>query len=1116
MGDDVASLKKEMPEKADRVGVYPDITSGTAEQLASTQYVEDTAIYKLRPTGGSADVGNREYLEKIVGGTVCWNQLVENGDFSNDTTGWSTVGMTISVANGVCTCTAESGVKQTARLSKKCDAETNHKYILSAAIRSNVAAKYQFYFGGTTFATDTVTPNEWSKVNALNNINNATSYLYLYCSRNEALQEGDTVDFKNICVFDLTAMFGPTIADYVYGLEQATAGAGVAWFRKYFPNDYYEYNPGEFVSVSGLHSHDMVGFNLFDKADSVWGSTINSSTGAFGGTEESSKRWRSNYIAVLPDTNYQITGFDARFNSFVYYYDINKKGLSRTSASTTSQRNITTPKGCCYVAFTNYATSSQTETFIDNRDGICMHLTKSGTRNGEYEPYEKHSYPLDSNVVLRGIPKLDANGNLYFDGDEYPPDGNVVRKRGIVNLGTLSWVKTNWFQASAVIPDASASANNDKRFFTNVDCTINSFAGSVSSTVPFLGVSDSGSIRFSFGGLYNDMTVEQFAEAMSNKYLVYPLAAQSTEQAEPYQEIQVCSDWGTEEFVSDSILPIGHLTRYPANLRDKLQHLPSLADADGDYIVRQTGSQMSLVGLGDTDEVAGIKNDISELRATASAQGIYVETESQPIVSISDGADNQPMKAVKVAIEPVQDLHGYDAPWPAGSRNNLFDEVWESGTINGTTGEEASNPAFSRSVNFIAVLSNTDYYVYGSAITSTSEVFVFSYQDDGTYISYQKLSSNGTYTTPSNCAKIRLQVRRTIETVTNYLYAVNYPNTVTTYSPCSNICPISGWTGVKVTRTGKNLWGGEAIKNAILTIKNASTGSDADGGYVSFSAANTDNDQLFTSFKSDTQYTVVIRYKKSNTSLSNNLRIAYTDGTKKNIVTADTYEEGKLYTAITTSQVGKTISHIEAYFSSGTALVYYDKCGLFEGVITEDQFVPYQGQTYEVTFPSEAGTVYGGTLDVVSGKLVIDRVSFEVTDSTYISRNNSFSWYIGRGRLPVPSLITGAENYDVICDKIPKANCFIHAIGHLRFNTTIGYDDASSMLAGNNGSLQFVYPIASPQEFTLSQTEIKTLLGLNNVFVDCGDTAITYPADTKLYIDKKIAELQALILENNG
>lgn len=52
------------------------------------------------------------------------------------------------------------------------------------------------------------------------------------------------IDSKNLQLFDLTQMFGSTIADYIYNLETQTAGAGVAFFKALYPNDYYPYNAG--------------------------------------------------------------------------------------------------------------------------------------------------------------------------------------------------------------------------------------------------------------------------------------------------------------------------------------------------------------------------------------------------------------------------------------------------------------------------------------------------------------------------------------------------------------------------------------------------------------------------------------------------------------------------------------------------------------------------------------------------------------------------------------------------------------------------------------------------------------------------------------------------------
>ena len=160
------------------VADLPDTVSN-ANQLLSEKYVIDTEPYHLRPSGGN---GADRAFDTIVGGSVAWNQLVDDSDSS------------ITVTSG-------------------------HKYIAKVDSAYSVVVS-----DGTAVAVT-----------------------------------GGTDE-----VFDVTQMLGSTIADYIYSLEQATAGAGVAWFRKYFPNDYYDYNPGELMHVTDLQSHDMVGFNLWD------------------------------------------------------------------------------------------------------------------------------------------------------------------------------------------------------------------------------------------------------------------------------------------------------------------------------------------------------------------------------------------------------------------------------------------------------------------------------------------------------------------------------------------------------------------------------------------------------------------------------------------------------------------------------------------------------------------------------------------------------------------------------------------------------------------------------------------------------------------------------------
>ena len=54
--------------------------------------------------------------------------------------------------------------------------------------------------------------------------------------------------------------------------------------------------------------------------------------------------------------------------------------------------------------------------------------------------------------------------------------------------------------------------------------------------------------------------------------------------------------------------------------------------------------------------------------------------------------------------------------------------------------------------------------------------------------------------------------------------------------------------------------------------------------------------------------------------------------------------------------------------------------------------------------------------------------------------------------------------------------------------------------------IQFAIAIATPEVYNLDPEEVKTLLGVNNIYADTGDVEVTYRADIDLYIAKKIAE----------
>lgn len=576
-------------------GNYDSMTVGSAGQLISSQYVEDKVPYKFRTSGGSADIGDREY-NKIIGGSIVWNQLVQNGDFSDGTTGWSAAvgrNVSISASDGICECEIIN-FEETANL---------YNHLISTAVP--LASGKVYLFAHELYSPKSATAVKrdianayYSTINDLqigwNNIqtiykptisnpgNKPISFGLAFCT-DEEFDVGDVYKIKNVQLFDLTAMFGSDIADYIYSLEQATEGAGVAWFRKLFPDSYYEYNAGDLISVEGLQSHDTVGLNQWDEEWEVGQySTITGAKGTAAGVR------CKNPIPIVGGMDYYFycasrTGTN---NFGACWYDSNGDFITSNVFSSI----VTAPSNAKYLCF--YAPGSWYGTTY--KGDICINLSWSGWRNGDYEPYEKHSYPLDNSLTLRGIPKLDSNNELYFDGDEYASDGTVTRKYGIVDLGTLTWLKGNrnldddgWvYRASLAGGVVSLSVGLCKSFdsYKRQNAEWNTLRN--------------GEVLFSSGWCitsFNYESAQDVATAMSGIYLIYKLAEPTTEQAEPYTNPQIVNDFGTEEYVSGTIVPVGHETKYLANLRDKLQHLPDLADDEGYYMIHQVNKKMNLV-----------------------------------------------------------------------------------------------------------------------------------------------------------------------------------------------------------------------------------------------------------------------------------------------------------------------------------------------------------------------------------------------------------------------------------------------------------------------------------------------------------------------------------------
>lgn len=286
-----------------------------------------------------------------------------------------------------------------------------------------------------------------------------------------------------------------------------------------------------------------------------------------------------------------------------------------------------------------------------------------------------------------------------------------------------------------------------------------------------------------------------------------------------------------------------------------------------------------------------------------------------------------------------------------------------------------------------------------------------------------------------------------------------------------NVRPITGWTGAGVTRTGVNIFGGTLMRDGIKAALPAAT-IDEDGKYIQF-YSNYNVAQFFTDecglsgkFRESTQYTIIMTvYKSSGT--STNMRIYYTDGSFSNIPSVS--EAGVKETVVLVTTANKTVSDIRKVNSSGATRVFYEESGVFEGVLTVDDYVAYAGTTYLVSWETEAGTVYGGS------------VTLNPDGSADVSACPYYASYAGEAL--VGPWVSSMDVYSA--GATPTTGAQVVDLGGEKTVTHV------------------------PAAYT---PPILTLLGVNNVYADCGSVnALTYPADTKLYIDGQNRVTRSLI-----
>lgn len=211
--------------------------------------------------------------------------------------------------------------------------------------------------------------------------------------------------------------------------------------------------------------------------------------------------------------------------------------------------------------------------------------------------------------------------------------------------------------------------------------------------------------------------------------------------------------------------------------------------------------------------------DMMRLRRGILLNTPHIETSSGAVASFK--TDVSKLKGLSVSIEPVQDLNGYDAPWPPGGGKNKLKNKGTSGNRNGIvwtmnadgsitlSGTASANTfIYFNTTNDKQQIANGSCTLVCSAQASYNPTIIgLNFQNDiyvdGTYGgTIQKDNAKKAFSGDViEVGTSRLYVREdaVIPSGTTFYPAIEIGDAISaTWTPYSNICPISGWSEAKI------------------------------------------------------------------------------------------------------------------------------------------------------------------------------------------------------------------------------------------------------------------------------------------------------------------------------
>lgn len=171
--------------------------------------------------------------------------------------------------------------------------------------------------------------------------------------------------------------------------------------------------------------------------------------------------------------------------------------------------------------------------------------------------------------------------------------------------------------------------------------------------------------------------------------------------------------------------------------------------------------------------------------------------------------------------------------------------------------------------------------------------------------------------------------------------------------------------------------------------------------------------------------------------------------------------------------------------------------------------VTVNGHEVNVSWEPDAGTVYGGYVDLISGELVVTHINVALSSLSWRLRNNSAP-YIYSSPFAEAYLTEGVPASEQLCDMLPvkyvqrlsdaeAGYCNLYRYGpstpssdqvYLAFDDISTVADLTAWLNSNN--VHVCYRLKTPNSYQLSPQVIRTMRGSNTISTEGDNVTVTF------------------------